>query len=104
VDAQLSAKAATRSLMAATFGLVGDLPSVVTTGCGKEAPYAMTSPHPESVTCLPCRDHAHTQHLRLADQVERLGDTPGSPVDRRHVAAVAEHHRDLARRFSGPQG
>ncbi|MGP4091319.1 hypothetical protein [Streptomyces sp. KR55] len=46
--------AAVRNLMASTFGLAGDLPSHVTTGCGLRVPYAMTSPRPDRVTCLAC--------------------------------------------------
>ncbi|MEV0209115.1 hypothetical protein AB0H97_28365 [Streptomyces sp. NPDC050788] len=49
VDAKmLTDNPAVRGMLAATFGLVGDPPSVVTTGCGLQAPYAMTSRCPES--------------------------------------------------------
>ncbi|MFE9066997.1 hypothetical protein [Streptomyces violaceusniger] len=47
--------AAVRDMMASTFGLAGDLPSRIATGCGLRAPYAMTSPRPEErhLPCLP---------------------------------------------------
>src|SRR5690606_36128583 len=64
--------AAVRNMLASTFGLAGGLPSHVGTGCGLRAPAAMTSAEPESVTCLACREHAQAEHLRLAEQVERL--------------------------------
>ncbi|MEW2399734.1 hypothetical protein [Streptomyces sp. NPDC046862] len=89
-----------RGVLAATFGLVGDLPSAVTTGCGVRVPYAMTSWRPESVTCLPCREHARREHLRFAEQVTRLAGMPGAPVDRSAADRAAARHRDLARRFS----
>ncbi|MFE5813641.1 hypothetical protein ACFQ6S_09590 [Streptomyces sp. NPDC056479] len=61
----------------------------------------MTSPRPESVTCLACREHARTEHLRLAEQIERLGTMPGSVVTGGEAGEAAQHHRDLARRFAG---
>jgi hypothetical protein len=97
----LHADAAVRDLMASAFGLAGDLPSVVTTGCGQRVPYAMTSPRPGSVTCLACRDHAHRRHLRYAEEVERLCDMPGSTIDRAQGALAAQKHRELAQRFAG---
>jgi hypothetical protein len=91
---------AVRGMLAATFGLVGDPPSVVTSGCGLRVPYAMTSRRPESVTCLPCREHAAREHLRRADGLDLLGGSPGTAVPRDQARQVAEHHRDLARRFT----
>jgi hypothetical protein len=91
---------AVRDMLATTFGLVGDPPSVVTAGCGLRVPYAMTSRRPESVTCLPCREHAAREHQRLADRIDRLGGSPGAPLPQDRARRVAEHHRDLARRFS----
>ncbi|WP_314175562.1 hypothetical protein [Streptomyces winkii] len=96
--------AAARNMLASTFGLAGDLPSAVTTGCGLRVPYAMTSPRPDSVTCLACREHAHTEHLRLAGEVERLGGMPGSVISPAQAKLAADRHRDLARSFSEPQG
>lgn len=97
-----------RNLLAGTFGLVGDLPETVGTGCGLRVPYAMTSSRPESVTCSACRQHARAQHLRLAGQVARLGTMPGSTLTGAQADGVAGHHRDLARRFAdgeaGPDG
>jgi hypothetical protein len=92
--------AAVRDLFASTFGLVTDAPSVVTTGCGLQLLDAMTSPRPESVTCLACREHAHRGHLRFADQVEHLGRTPGMNLTGDQAGKAAQRHRDLAKRFS----
>jgi hypothetical protein len=91
--------AAVRNMLASTFGLAGDLPSLVTTGCGLRVPYAMTSPRPENVTCLACREHARLVHLRLAEQVERLGAMPGSTIGFDQAKLAAARHRDLAERF-----
>ncbi|WP_369159684.1 hypothetical protein [Streptomyces sp. R02] len=93
--------AAVRGLPASTFGLAGDLPAEVTTGCGVRAPYAMTSPRPDRVTCLACREHARSGHLRLAEWVERLAGMPGAPVGPDHATEAAARHRELAARFSG---
>ncbi|RBM18474.1 hypothetical protein DI005_18570 [Prauserella sp. PE36] len=71
--------AAARNLVASTIGLVGELPSTLTTGCGSTVPYVMTSPRPETVTCLPCRDYTRAQRLRFA----------------------TARHRNLADRFGG---
>ncbi|MFD0417928.1 hypothetical protein [Streptomyces sp. NPDC127108] len=98
------ADAAARDMMAATFGLVGDLPSLVATGCGLRVPYAMTSPRPDRVTCLPCREHARREHLRLAAEVERLSRMPGSIISPAEGRLAAARHRELARRFSGAEG
>ncbi|GAA4460254.1 hypothetical protein [Phytohabitans houttuyneae] len=91
---------AVRGLLASTFGLVADSPSTVTTGCGIDVPYAMTSQRPESVTCLACREHAHREHLRFAEQIEMLSGMPGSPVTAAQAARAAEQHRDLAARYA----
>jgi hypothetical protein len=95
----IHADAAVRHMMASTFGLAGDLPGVVTTGCELKVPYAMTSPRPESVTCLACREHAHRQHLRFAEEIERLGRMPGATITSAQAALAAERHRELAKRF-----
>jgi hypothetical protein len=97
----MQAGAAYRNLIVSTLGRVPDAPTVVTTGCGLQVPYAMTSPHPESVTCLACREHAHREHLRYAEQVERLSRMPGAPITGDQAAKAADHARDLAKRFSG---
>ena len=94
------ADAATRNLIASTFGLAGSLPSAITTGCGLRVPYAMTSPHPERVTCLACREYAHRQHLRYAELVERHSGMPGSIISGDQARLAAQRHRDLAERFS----
>ena len=78
VELTFHARGATRNLLASTFGLAADLPTSVTTGCGIVVVYAMTSAEPASVTCLACREHAHREHLRLADQMDRLGRMPGT--------------------------
>ncbi|NGO11370.1 hypothetical protein G5C60_28145 [Streptomyces sp. HC44] len=92
--------AAVRNLVAATFGLAGDLPSLVTTGCGLRVPYAMASPRPDRVTCLACREHARREHLRFAEEVERLSRMPGSTISPAQGKLAADRHRDLAQRFS----
>jgi hypothetical protein len=94
-------EAATRNMLASTFGLAGDLPTVVMTGCGLRVPYAMTSPRPESVTCLACRQYGHDHCLRLADQAGRPAAIPGSQVSPGQAVQAAARYRDLARRFSG---
>ncbi|WP_062434212.1 hypothetical protein [Herbidospora daliensis] len=96
----LEAGAVYRNLLVSSTGLTPDEPTTVTTGCGIEAPYALTSVRPESVTCLPCREHAAAEHLRYADQVERLSRMTGSvlaPADADRAAAWA---RDTARKFA----
>ncbi|WP_182887120.1 hypothetical protein [Microbispora sp. H10885] len=97
----MQAGAVYRGLLASSLGRAPDAPSVVTTGCGLQVPYAMTSPRPESVTCLACREHAHREHLRYAEQVERLGGMPGAPVTGAQAAEAARWARDVAKRFSG---
>ncbi|MFC6880064.1 MULTISPECIES: hypothetical protein [Actinomadura] len=100
VEVNLHADTAVRDVMASTFGLAGDLPSLVNTGCGLEVPHAMTSARPESVTCLECRRHAHRRHLRLADETERIGRMPGMSAEISDGAVQAgKRHRDLAMRF-----
>ncbi|QDQ09214.1 hypothetical protein [Streptomyces spectabilis] len=94
------ADAAARNVMASTFGLVGDLPSVVATGCGLRVPYAMTSARPDRVTCLACREHACQEHLRFAEEVERLSRMPGSTISPAQGKLAADRHRDLAQEFS----
>ncbi|MEO3749532.1 hypothetical protein [Streptomyces sp. B6B3] len=96
----VQAGADVRNLIGSTLGRVPDAPTVVTTGCGHRVPYAMTSARPESVTCLPCRDHAHRAYLRFADQVERLGRMPGSTLTGDQTTAAVARLRDLAQRFS----
>ncbi|MFC0534129.1 hypothetical protein [Phytohabitans kaempferiae] len=96
----LRASAAVREVLASSFGLVGDAPTVVTTGCGRQVPFAMTSGRPESVTCLACREHGHREHERFADEVERLSRMPGITIDRDDAAEAARRHRDLAKRFA----
>jgi hypothetical protein len=96
VDVKLGYRALARDRVAAAFGLAGDLPAVVTTGCGTEVPYAMTSADPESVTCAACRDHAHRRHLALAERSAAGGPPQGGP------RRAADRHRDLAERFRRP--
>ncbi|HEY3607216.1 MAG TPA: hypothetical protein VGL06_06930 [Pseudonocardiaceae bacterium] len=96
----IHADAATRNMLASAFGLVSNLASVVTTGCGQQVPYAMTSPRPERVTCLACREHAHRQHLHYAELVEHHSRTPGAIISGDQARLAAERHRDLAKRFA----
>jgi hypothetical protein len=93
-----------RNLIVSMLGRATDAPSVVTTGCGVQVPYAMTSPRPESVTCLACREHAQREYLRFAEQVERLGQAgpmPGMDITGDQVTQAVQRLRDLATRFSG---
>ena len=98
----VEAGGAFRGTVTSLLGVATDAPTVVTTGCGQRVPYAMTSVRPESVTCLPCRDHAHREYLRFADQVEQLS----GPTNLGSIGIAAEHAaeavarlRELARRF-----
>jgi len=102
VDVKLGADVASRGILAATFGLAADVPATIDTGCGARVPLAMTSTQPEKVTCLPCRDFAHGQHLRLATQLDELGRLPGSVITPEQTAAAAAVHRDMAGRFGRP--
>jgi hypothetical protein len=88
-----------RNLIAATLGAVTDEPAEVTTGCGIRVPYAMTSPHPERVTCLPCREHAQREHRQFAQNMANMGRMPGLPVSAEDLAKAVRRHRDLAERF-----
>ncbi|HEY4460533.1 MAG TPA: hypothetical protein VGN81_39910 [Pseudonocardiaceae bacterium] len=92
-----------RNLTVSMLGRATDAPSIVTTGCGLQVPHAMTSPRPESVTCLACREHAQREYLRFADQFERLGQAgpmPGMNITGDQMAEAAQRLRDLATRFS----
>lgn len=100
VGVDLSADAEVRKMMASTFGLVTDLAGVVATGCGLRVPRAMTSPLPERVTCLACREHAGRQHLHYAEQLECLNVMPGVNVSTEQARVAASRHRDLAEKFS----
>jgi hypothetical protein len=97
VERNLNRNAAARGMLAATFGLVADSPTTVTTGCGLTVAYAMTSAQPEKVTCLPCRDHAVRWHLAAAADMRQLA--PGAGFTSRDLFAAAQHHQDQARRF-----
>jgi len=97
VERNLNREAATRSMLAATFGLVGDAPVTVVTGCGLEVAYAMTSARPEKVTCLPCREHAARWHVTAASQMELLAPEVGSISH--GLWKAADHHREQARLF-----
>lgn len=97
----LRGEAAVRNVMASTFGLAGDLPGAVTTGCGVEVPYAMTSARPDKVTCLACREHAGREHLRAVEEIENISRMPGSVVGPSEGRQATERHRALADRFRG---
>jgi hypothetical protein len=99
----VEAGAGFRGAVTSLLGVVPDTPSLVTTGCGQRVPYAMTSPRPESVTCLACREHAHHEYLRFADQVENLSSLPNlaiTGIDSTQAAEAVARLRDLANRFS----
>jgi hypothetical protein len=93
-----------RNLMSSVLGRVPDTPNVITTGCGLNVPYAMTSSRPESVTCLACREHACREYRASAEQFEHLGSLPGMNVTAGQMASAAERLRDLAKRFSSQTG
>jgi hypothetical protein len=90
-----------RNLMSSVLGRAPDAPSVVTTGCGLNVPYAMTSSRPESVTCLACREYAGREFRAFAEQFERLGSLPDMNITAGQMASAAERLQDLANRFSG---
>ncbi|SFK13426.1 hypothetical protein [Amycolatopsis sacchari] len=96
----VEAGAAFRGAVGSLLGVVPDAPAVVTTGCGLQVPYANTSTRPESVTCLPCREHARREHLRFAEQVENLSRMPGAAITREQAAEAVAKHRGLADRFA----
>ena len=101
VDANLHADATMRDVLASTFGLVGNLPSHATTGCGLQVPYAMASSRQESVTCLACREFAHRRYLQLAGEVERMGRMPGVALDlRERAVGAAKRYRELAQEYA----
>jgi hypothetical protein len=101
VDVKFRSDVAGRDVLASTFGLAADLPTTVTTGCDLRVPLAMTSMRPESVTCLACREFAHGQYLRLADQVEGFSRMPEVAIAPEQASRAATQYRDLARRFAG---
>jgi hypothetical protein len=100
VEQNLGVDAARRDVVASLFGLVGDLPSVVTTGCQLQVVRAMTSPLPERVTCLACREHARRQHLRYAEQIEALSGASGISFSTAQAQLAAKQHREMADKFS----
>ncbi|WP_281905736.1 hypothetical protein [Phytohabitans aurantiacus] len=101
VDVKLGSDVVARDILASAFGLAGDVPATVTTGCGVRAPLAMTSASPERVTCLPCREYAHGRHALMAKQFDEFARLPGLAVSYDEAVRVAAWHRDLARRFAG---
>jgi hypothetical protein len=78
VGANLNADAMSRNMIASTFGLVGDLPGIVTTGCGLRA---------------------RRLHLSYAKQLDGVGGMPGIDVSREHARQAAQTHRELAEKF-----
>lgn len=64
----------------------------------------MTSPRPDQVTCLACREHARREQLRVAAWVERLGGMPGSTVDPVQAKQAADRHRELVGKFGEAEG
>lgn len=89
-----------RNAVTSLLGVAPDAPSVVTTGCGHRVPFAMTSTRPESVTCLACRDHAHREYVKFADQIERMSQLPGLNFTGADVTEAVTRLRELAKRFS----
>ncbi len=93
-----------RNLMSSVLGRVPDAPSVVTTGCGLDAPYAMTSARPESVTCLACREHACREYRAFAEQIEGRGSLPGMNLTAGQMAGAAGRLRIWRRGFPAKRG
>ncbi|MBM7806854.1 hypothetical protein JOD57_002691 [Geodermatophilus bullaregiensis] len=94
-------RARAREVLTTAVGRVPDSAIGVRTGCGQRRPYAATSPVPERVTCLPCREHARSAHLGWARTLEGVAGSPG--VDAAAAAEAREQarrHRDLARRYA----
>jgi hypothetical protein len=91
VEVNLNRNTVARKMLASTFGLASDLPTTVTSGCGEQVSIAMTSPRPDRVTCLPCREHAARWHNRAANRFDEGGTT---------ALTLRTQHRDLARRFA----
>lgn len=61
-----------RDFVAHHTGLVGDLPKMVTTGCGKRRNWARISKNPDSVNCKECREWAFNQYRVAADMADSL--------------------------------
>lgn len=95
--------AAIRDLIAGELGIALDLPATVATGCGERRPIAMTSPVPENVTCLACREHARAERITKAEEYESLARDPElaarAGVAPGALAAQAREHREFAARF-----
>jgi hypothetical protein len=102
VEVNLFRDTANRKMLASTFGLVADLPTQVTTGCGEQVSLAMTSPHPRSVTCLPCREHAARWHTRAAEEAEEMCRLCGMAfvIPTGNLTEAAARHRALAEQFA----
>lgn len=96
----LESSAEMRNVIVSMLGRAADAPTVVTAGCGQQVPYAMTSTRPESVTCLPCREHARREYLRFAEQVEQLSRIPGAPMVGGEAAEIMARLHDFAKRYS----
>jgi len=52
IASNLNPDGAVRNMVASTIGLAGDLPTVVSTGCGLRVARLDTSDLPEEITCL----------------------------------------------------
>ena len=102
VEVNLFRGTATRKMLASTFGLVADLPTRVTTGCGEQVSLAMTSPRPEKVTCLACREHAARWHTRAAEEAAEMHrlDSMALVVQPEQFRQSIAEHRALAERFA----
>ena len=71
---------------------------------GLQVPRGGTSRQPEEVTCLPCREYADRRLREYADQIERLGPTPGLGLSPDQLRVALATSRDLARRFVEGEG
>jgi hypothetical protein len=99
IGSDLNLDGAVRNMVASTFGLAGDLPAVVTTGCGLQVPRGNTSRLPEKVTCLSCREYANRRFLGFADQMERLGPMPELNISTAQIRLAASTAREIAAQF-----
>jgi hypothetical protein len=99
-EAHVVGVAQRRARLSRAIGRAVSIPTTVPTGCGQRRPLAATSPIPERVTCLPCRDHARRAHDAFATALESVPAPPvADPAVVAHTAAEVRRHRDLARRF-----
>ncbi|WP_344049392.1 hypothetical protein [Streptomyces thermoalcalitolerans] len=94
---------AVRDVPASTFGLAGRPAEPRPHRMRSARALRDTSPGPDKVTCLACREHARREHLRLAEWVERPGVMPGAAISPAQAKQAAVRHRELAGEFAEPE-